>query len=83
MEEQSMSAETTPQDTRSEQILYARVLEMGMYLGLVILFITFGVYVSGLMTPAVAGTCRSFFQPALKPRGGESWPKFWKGKLLL
>ena len=48
-----MSSETTPEDTQSEQLLYARVLEIGMYIGLVILFITFGVYVSGVMAPAV------------------------------
>ena len=53
MERQSMSPETTPEDTQSEQILYARVLEMGMFVGLVILFITFGAYVSGIMAPAV------------------------------
>ncbi len=48
-----MSFETLTQDAQSEQILYARVLEIGMYIGLVILFITFGVYVSGIMAPAV------------------------------
>jgi hypothetical protein len=48
-----MSSETTPQDAQSEQLLYAKVLQIGMYIGLVILFITFGVYVSGIMSPAV------------------------------
>nr|CAJ31197.1 conserved hypothetical protein [uncultured sulfate-reducing bacterium] len=47
-----MSSETA-QDAQSEQLLYARVLEIGMFIGLVILFITFGVYVSGIMAPAV------------------------------
>jgi hypothetical protein len=53
MVDSPISPETTPEATQSEQILYARVLEIGMYIGLVILFITFGVYVSGIMTPAV------------------------------
>lgn len=48
-----MSFEASNQDTQDEQLLYAKVLEIGMYIGLVILFITFGVYVSGLMAPAV------------------------------
>jgi hypothetical protein len=46
-------AETDTQKTQSEQVLYARVLEIGMYLGLVILFITFGLYVSGALAPVV------------------------------
>ena len=53
MVDSPMIPETTPEDAQSEQILYARVLEIGMYIGLVILFITFSVYVSGIMTPAV------------------------------
>ena len=48
-----ITLELETEDTQSEQVLYAKVLEMGMYIGLLILFITFGVYVSGLMTPAV------------------------------
>ena len=38
------SVEPTP-----DQVLYARVLEIGMYLGLLCLLITFAVYVSGVM----------------------------------
>ena len=48
-----MSSAADIQETQDEQLLYARVLEIGMYIGLVILFITFGVYVSGIMAPAV------------------------------
>ena len=48
-----MSSEANGQDAQDEQLLYARVLEIGMYIGLVILFVTFGVYVSGIMAPAV------------------------------
>ena len=42
------SLEPTP-----EQIRYAGVLEKGMYVGLVCLFITFALYVSGIMQPHV------------------------------
>jgi hypothetical protein len=48
-----MDLEAKIEEAQSEQILYAKVLGIGMYIGLVILFITFGVYVSGVMTPAV------------------------------
>jgi hypothetical protein len=48
-----MDSEADTLETQSEQVLYARVLETGMYLGLVILFITFGLYVSGLLAPVV------------------------------
>ena len=36
-----------------EQILYARILEKGMYIGLLILFITFGLYTFGIMDPYI------------------------------
>jgi len=36
-----------------EQVLYARVLETGMYVGLVCLFVTFALYVSGIMEPHI------------------------------
>jgi hypothetical protein len=36
-----------------EQILYAKILEKGMYLGLLILFITYGLYVFGIMDPYI------------------------------
>ena len=48
-----MDSEANTQETQSEQLLYARVLEIGMYIGLVILFITFGLYASGILAPAV------------------------------
>ena len=48
-----MDSEEDVQKTQSEQLLYARVLELGMYFGLVILFITFGLYVSGILEPVV------------------------------
>jgi hypothetical protein len=48
-----MSSEATTQEEQSEQLVYAKVLEIGMYIGLVILFITFGLYVSRAVAPAV------------------------------
>ena len=36
-----------------EQILYARILEKGMYIGLLILLITFGIYAFGVMDPYI------------------------------
>ena len=48
-----MDSEANTQETQSEQLLYARVLEIGTYIGLVILFITFGLYASGILAPAV------------------------------
>jgi hypothetical protein len=45
----------TDQNTKAtaEQILYATVLEKGMLIGLVLMFITFALYVFGIMDPAV------------------------------
>jgi len=48
-----MNPEAEIREDQSEQILYAKVLGIGMLIGLVILFITFGIYVSGLLAPAV------------------------------
>jgi hypothetical protein len=36
-----------------EQIIYAKILEKGMYLGLLILFITFGLYAFGILDPYI------------------------------
>ena len=36
-----------------EQLLYARILEIGMYIGLLILFITFGLYTFGILDPYI------------------------------
>jgi len=36
-----------------EQILYANILAKGMYVGLLILFITFGLYAFGIMKPYI------------------------------
>jgi hypothetical protein len=36
-----------------EQLLYASILEVGVYAGLVVLLVTFALYASGLITPSV------------------------------
>jgi hypothetical protein len=36
-----------------EQLLYAKILEKGMYIGLLILFITYALYVFGIMDPYI------------------------------
>ncbi len=49
MEDKSYaSLEATP-----EQLLYAKILERGMYFGLLILLITFGLYAFGVMDPYI------------------------------
>ena len=48
-----MSSEATTQEEQSEQLVYAKVLEIGMYIGLLILFITFALYVFRVVAPAV------------------------------
>jgi hypothetical protein len=47
-DQQDAKLEATP-----EQILYANILAKGMYIGLVILFITFGLYAFGIMKPYI------------------------------
>ncbi|MFH2218185.1 MAG: DUF1634 domain-containing protein [Pseudomonadota bacterium] len=44
---------TTSLKATPEQILYAKLLEWGMYMGLLILFITFGLYAFGIMKPYI------------------------------
>jgi len=36
-----------------EQLLYAKILERGMYIGLLILFVTFGLYAFGIVDPYI------------------------------
>ena len=47
-EKQHVLLKATP-----EQLLYARILEIGMYIGLLILFITFGLYTFGILDPYI------------------------------
>jgi len=48
-----MSLEPTGQEAQAEQVLYAKVLGIGMFFGLVILALTFGLYVARFPAPAV------------------------------
>jgi hypothetical protein len=47
-----MTTEIT-KEASAEQLLYANILEKGMYLGLVSMIITFALYVSGIMPSVV------------------------------
>jgi len=47
-EKSTASLRATP-----EQVLYARLLELGMFIGLAILLITFGLYAFGIMDPYI------------------------------
>ena len=40
-------------EATKEQLLYANILEKGMLIGLVLMFITFGLYVFGIMPAAI------------------------------
>jgi hypothetical protein len=46
---------TAPVSTSAteEQILYANILEKGMYFGLLLMFVTFALYVFGIIEPAI------------------------------
>ncbi|MBW2671512.1 MAG: DUF1634 domain-containing protein [Deltaproteobacteria bacterium] len=47
-EKQPATLEASP-----EQLLYARILEIGMYIGLLVLFVTFGLYAFGIVDPYI------------------------------
>jgi hypothetical protein len=51
--EEVQAEEAQAEGAQAEQILYAKVLAIGMYIGLLTLFVTFGLYVSGILAPAV------------------------------
>ena len=48
-----MNEETKDLQGSEEQILYAKILASGMYLGLGLLLVTFFLYVSGIIAPAI------------------------------
>jgi len=49
-----MATPETPQlEATPEQVLYANVLEKGMYIGLALLFVTFAIYCFGIMKPYI------------------------------
>lgn len=51
MQQNGASFECPPAD--EEQLLYANILQVGMYIGLALLLLTFALYASGVMSPAV------------------------------
>jgi hypothetical protein len=48
-----MTEDVRSPEANEEQLLYAKILEIGMYLGLAMLLVTFILYVFGIMAPAV------------------------------
>ena len=42
-------------EATQEQVLYAKILEKGMLVGLLMMFVTFALYVFGIMKPAMPG----------------------------
>jgi len=48
-----MDAMPEPYKADEEQLLYAKVLATGMYIGLAVLFVTFFLYAMGVVEPAV------------------------------
>ena len=42
------------QGASEEMILYARVLERGMYAGLILMFVTFFIYLFGIIDPLIS-----------------------------
>lgn len=48
MTESKITAQAT-----EEQLLYANILSKGMFVGLILLFVTFALYVFGIMPPAI------------------------------
>lgn len=51
MEQNTESFECPPAD--EEQLLYANILQVGMYIGLALLLVTFSLYAAGVRSPAV------------------------------
>ena len=48
-----MTEDVKSPEANEEQLLYAKILEIGMYLGLAMLLVTFLLYILGIMAPAV------------------------------
>lgn len=44
----------TSEQATPEQLIYASILEKGMYIGLLMLFITYALYIFGIMDPYIA-----------------------------
>ncbi len=48
-----MTEDTKTPEANEEQLLYARILEVGMYTGLALLLVTFVLYMTGILAPAI------------------------------
>ena len=48
-----MTEEAKAAEANEEQLLYAKILEVGMYAGLALLLVTFVLYLTGIMEPAI------------------------------
>ena len=48
-----MTEDVNNPEANEEQLLYAKILEIGMYIGLAMLFVTFALYIFGILAPAV------------------------------
>jgi hypothetical protein len=48
-----MNGEADCPSADEEQLLYAKILQAGMYTGLALLFVTFALYTSGIVQPAI------------------------------
>lgn len=48
-----MTEEMKTPEANEEQLLYAKILEVGMYAGLAVLLVTFLLYIFGILAPAV------------------------------
>jgi hypothetical protein len=53
MENSTKYSEEKSSGGNPEQVVYANILEKGMLFGLAVLFITFAIYVSGIMHPMI------------------------------
>lgn len=48
-----MTEDTKTAEANEEQLLYARILEIGMYTGLALLLVTFFLYMTGILAPVI------------------------------
>ena len=49
----AMNGDTDCPQGDEEQLLYARILEAGMYVGLALLFVTYALYLLGIVAPGI------------------------------
>jgi hypothetical protein len=72
-------------ETPREQVIYANVLIIGVWLGILILLVTFGLYVAGVTTPHVAieDTPRYWGMGVDEYAHQTAWPSGWDWTGLL